>query len=224
MNVVKLFQIRPPASTAGGGKVTKTDLQPFLHADCSQACLVFVDGLYRADLSCTEAIHPKLSITMLSGASPDSRPWGAKGLLRYRRDTKEHFRDTFGSDILSTLNMAHMQEASILSVPSGLDAGCLQVIQVVTEGSSFPRLIVKMGTNSSMRLLQCQLSVGKCSSKVFVGSVTQSHLANGSSLHHTYLEELAGQQPLSQPSPSPPILTLPLSLTPLSQAMCVMRR
>lgn len=201
-NLRALFDFKyGDSSSATRDSITSALVSPYIDEACADSCIVFVDGYFRRDLS----RQTNIPSDVLVGSIADHAA-SAVDLLTRSPDLGELSRNSYGSDVLTALNMVGCDDAAIVIVP----ANCwlsdpLQVLFVSTTSStpsiSFPSLAVSMGANSSLALKQSYQSTtdpsmwtaDEASGVTLNVANTQVSLAKDSCLRHTYVQELGGR-------------------------------
>jgi hypothetical protein len=115
-NLFGAYTIQSSPKTVDGKEVT-TLIKEYTDCACEKSCLVFVDGKYRSDLSRTDDIDPNAIEFLYFNEGVDSGfnrglPTGNlpdflsdPQIIAPSPDVNVLARDSFGSDVLSALNM-----------------------------------------------------------------------------------------------------------------------
>ena len=107
-NTKSLFIVPPEASFDA---VTKGDISPYIAESCSKSHLVFVDGSFVPELSDTSAIPASVVagsyIHLLSKKGGETSLIDVKNSLLHVPDIEEQPRNSFGSDLLTAINMVN---------------------------------------------------------------------------------------------------------------------
>lgn len=166
--------------------------------NCIKSFVVFVDGKYIPSLSDTSSISNDMIIKNLK--SLDSYDEKVNDMLDYIPDATELPRNSFGSNVLTALNLANLQDGLLLSVPVNKKIDTtLQVIFWSSNGAdsssstSFPRLVVDVNEGAELKLKQSYFSDNLIKEEVpsFIGGNTRMTLKKGSKVIHTYVQELS---------------------------------
>ena len=195
----------------------KTEISNYIDDSCVNSVLVFIDGKYNHDLSCTTAISSsngedgisfgpftqmneqlKNSLTGNSNSNSNSD----SSLIKIiDRDCKP--RDSFGSAELAAMNMAALEDGAIIKIDE--DVTCpvpLQVLYYSSGNSNIiaaPRLFIEARRNSNVVIKQTFAGAGDSSDsndndndheEVLIVSNTHSIVERGGNIHHTYIQEL----------------------------------
>eukprot|EP01035_Chromulina_nebulosa_P019077 gene19077-24903_t len=165
--------------------------------NCKQ-WLVFVDGVYSQSLSrLNHKSSTSLSITSLKNIKDDEKP--SDQLIRellHIPDAKEETRDSFGSNVLTVMNLAHMEDALLLTISN--ESNNTDPIQLIfaTSGSSnsatYPRVVIRVteGTSAAIKQSHVSLSDSNIISPFIVNSNTRVIVEKDATLLHTYLQDL----------------------------------
>jgi Fe-S cluster assembly protein SufD len=135
------------------------------------ARLVFVDGRFRTDLSVMPDAFPVQSFA-------DAPDFGL--LSRPDRDN------------LVALNTMLAEDGVVLSVPSGVDGGTLQIVSLATEGHGrtiafHPRHSIRLGQGASLRVLDISAGAGT----YLHNAVSEVHVGEDAHLTHVRLQDEA---------------------------------
>lgn len=128
--------------------VSKADLQPYLYKECERSHFVFVNGCYREDLSCREALPSKVVAMDLITAS---RAYSAFLTNHWNRSLKEE------TDPFVVVNTALHKESLFLYLPPATQVTVpVQILHLIDtpEGRVFltPRLQLFAGKGSEIQL------------------------------------------------------------------------
>jgi Fe-S cluster assembly protein SufD len=121
-------------------------VEKYLVPECLNACLVFVDGHFRSELSVTENIDPKIAILPLEEAM---KTFGHFLQARIAKQIKEE------KDPFVLLNLAVQSQGAFLYIPPKLIAEQpIQVLHVVTQEGALvaPRLQIFVGSQAEAKL------------------------------------------------------------------------
>jgi Fe-S cluster assembly protein SufD len=197
-------------------EVTHDDISPYIDEQCKDACLVFVDGSYRSDLSSIHGLSDMINSHQIDIGSLQSGQLQqqtlsyikSENILKYMIDVDVPNRDSFGSDILAAMNMVNLKDVAVLRLSKNNKID--QPIQVLfyssdTNGTvSSPRLVCLLEEGSSLHVKQHFAGGGSAlnaennnivskDSEVFVNSNTRIILKKEASLTHTYIQELGSE-------------------------------
>ena len=188
---------------------SKEVISQYVDEECSHTCFVFVDGKYDAGLSSISKVDESCLEVLHFSASRDSGfnrglPTGAMPVflnddlaVAYSPDTNEVKRNSFGSDVLSSLNMAACNEMAVLRVKSGKDHPL--PVQILNFASSLcnlvsPRVLVVLEKDSKLKLKQSVAGgaeISENSGSTVVNSNTRIFVEEGATLEHLYVQELS---------------------------------
>lgn len=91
--------------------VTKDDISPYIAEKCVKSHLVFVDGSFAPELSDTSAIPASVVvgsyINLMSKVDGKTTLTDVESSLLHVPDIEEQPRNSFGSDILTAINMVN---------------------------------------------------------------------------------------------------------------------
>eukprot|EP01036_Dinobryon_divergens_P028016 gene28016-36897_t len=160
-------------------------ISDYISTENSETCLLFVDGSY-----CGTVSSPGEDSQVYVGALSQSQQGGLlsdemKAEMTYLPDKEELPRNSFASDVVSALNMVHVQDIAVIDIPAGIALNnAVHVVFVNTvdrsgaplaqPAAAYPRLTVRVGDGSQLRLRHTRITVGR-----------------NSRVHHTYLQELS---------------------------------
>lgn len=194
----------------------ESSISGFIDESCSNSCLVFVDGVFSSQLSKLQDIAE--GSPFIATAMSDSKTYKTLegtdamiDMLSSIPDSKELARNSFASDVMTSINLANLEDAAVISIPNNLKVEKpVQVLFVNTVDAgkptaSYPRLLVRLGDNAELHLKQTYVSVStsdysiiKCISEEsqeykpsFVNSNTRIVIGTNSHCFHTYSQELA---------------------------------
>eukprot|EP01041_Mallomonas_annulata_P009048 gene9048-18738_t len=192
--------------------LTEEKISKYIDETCKDSCIVFVNGIYNAELSMLKSIPASMSVgsaLLLSEVEKQE----AMRLLSINRipDVGELPRSSYASDLLISINMARFLDAAMITVPDQVQMELpIQVLFLSTgtgTGSTspavnYPCLLVSLGEGAALTLKQTHATIitsdengnenGSQSSDLNIGS-TQISLARGAVLHHTYVQECSNQ-------------------------------
>ena len=160
----KYTSLRPVADASFQQVSRVFDGRHLPHVDAPR--IVFVDGVFRADVSHLPAAVEFTQFDAFGGlARPDREP-------------------------LVALNTMLAEDGAVLHVPDGVDAGLMMLVSVGNDRAAFhPRHVIRMGQGARMNLLELSLGDG-----VYLHNpVTEVFIAEGAALTHVRLQnEAAG--------------------------------
>jgi len=170
------------------------DIKDHIDESCAKSYLTFVDGTYFPQLSCTLGLPKELTFSALSVNvdTANSSVAAFEESLMLVPDKNEKSRDSFGSDILSALNMANAKDGCIVEVPESVHVQVpLQIINYITKSavSAFPLTVVHLGARSSLRLKQSYISHKDAAA--YVGGVTSINVERGAKIRHTFSQDFS---------------------------------
>ena len=158
-------------------------VEPFISAEAKQSCLVFVDGLFRRELSSLEAMPEGVAAVELSEALASERAevlWEHLGRLSGE-----------GGDAFSALNTAFFGGGAFLHVSKG--AGMSAPVQLlfistaVAEAATFPRVLVVAERDSRLDLIETYASTG--GSTYLTNAVVEVFVGEGARVTHYKVQD-----------------------------------
>jgi len=169
-----------------GGNAGVADADLFLdgtletHIDerCRRSCLVFIDGLYSPQHSCTDALKasPGSASSKVTFSSLGQLKDAGGRMLEQQRvlieqallvDRDELPRNSFASDTLTSLNLANTLDAAVLAVPAGVSVDVpLQVVfytsaqAMAQRQAQHPKLLIDVKEGSRVEIKQTYVGAG----------------------------------------------------------------
>ncbi len=190
-NVNALFNIKPDANI-NYYDINYDIIKDYIDAECMNSYIVIVDGKLSLNLSNIK----NLDTTKVKINNFDNNILINK-YISYENipDIDEINRNSFGSDIISSLNLLNINDLTHIDVTSDANImNPLQLLFVSTSNSNnkFNKLIINMGANSNLKLKQSYVSANNDNSKdnILINSCTDINLASNSNLVHTYIQNL----------------------------------
>jgi Fe-S cluster assembly protein SufD len=169
---------------AGGStKLESEAVEPFVSAEAKQSRIVFVDGVFRPELSSLEAIAGGVAAVDLGAALAGEHAealWEHLGRLSGE-----------GSDAFSALNTAFLGGGAFLHVAKGVEAAApVQLLFVSTaesEAATFPRVLVVAGRDSRLDLIETYASVGGAA--YLTNAVVEVFVGEGARVTHYKVQD-----------------------------------
>eukprot|EP01038_Epipyxis_sp_PR26KG_P006992 gene6992-9556_t len=173
-------------------------INQYVDEECSNSYLVVIDGIFRPDLSKTKAISASVKLSSIRKSEPSNDATFLSSISSIP-DSSELPRNSHGSDFLTALNLANLDDSILVSVmPNSRSSPPLQVILCSTEKDSVwssPRLIINVESDASTILKQTYISLpnenGDVGKPHLINSNTQIYLGENSALSHTFSQELS---------------------------------
>mmetsp|Transcript_49373 Transcript_49373/g.164816 ORF Transcript_49373/g.164816 Transcript_49373/m.164816 type:complete len:534 (+) Transcript_49373:43-1644(+) len=162
--------------------------------------LVFVDGVYSADLSDTSSLGGGAYAGPLGELVPPEVREAVLESLREIPEREADPRTELGCHTFAALNQAALSDVACVYVPSGVAAGTLRLILLSTASlpdsgaeagaspqlaASHPNLSLWLGDGASLSLLQQYAGRGA----YFCNGLSRLLLGENASLTHAYLQE-----------------------------------
>lgn len=159
--------------------LTRSEISSWIYPECHQSVLVFVNGYFSPELSCTDALPLKVVVSTLEEAV---HTFGAFLNNQWTKSLKEEM------DPFAVLNSAlHRKGAFIYVPPKCIVESPLQILHIIDQSEhlqlTMPRLQVFVGAQSTLNIIQSQ----KHRSEVgyFVNQSTDIALEEGANVHYT---------------------------------------
>lgn len=178
------FATAPPIDADDGLQVRLAALA----SDGDAACLVFLNGRFRPDLSTADRLAKNVRLMDLAGALSD--PNGSALVSRLGSVVG----DT--DDALIGLNAAWMEDGFLLDVPAGTTlASPVRIIHATRPGDQafavHPRHLIRLGPHAKATIIETH--VGEPGAASFVNAVTEIDVGEGASLRHYRMADGAAQ-------------------------------
>ena len=163
---------------------TSADADPFLegaletHIDerCRRSCLIFIDGRYSPQHSCTDALKASPSSSTVTFSSLGQLRDAGGQMLEQQRilieqalvvDREELPRNSFASDTITSLNLANTLDAAVLAVPAGVSVEVpLQVVfytsarAMAQRQAQHPKLLMDVSDGARVEIKQTYVGAG----------------------------------------------------------------
>lgn len=151
----------------------------WIHPECRQSVMVFVNGDYVPELSCLSALPPKVVVSSLQEAIPT---YGAFLNNYWNKSLKEE------KDPFAVLNGALCRNGAFLYLPpKSIVEAPIQVLHVIDDEDQLqmmlPRLQIFVGPHSDLRLIHTQKNL--TSAGYFVNEVVECVIDEGAHMHYT---------------------------------------
>jgi Fe-S cluster assembly protein SufD len=152
---------------------------PFLYAESRQSRLVFVNGIYRPELSSLEALPEGVVAVDLAAAITDEQ---VETVRWHLTRSAEHSNESF-----TALNTAFMRSGAYLFVPRGVTVESpVHLLFLSTrsdvETFSCPRVLVIAERQSALTVIESYASVGDAA--YFTNAVTEIFVADDARVTH----------------------------------------
>jgi Fe-S cluster assembly protein SufD len=170
-----------PAPAEGPATLEAADVEPFVSAEARRSRLVFVDGLFRPELSSLEAVPQGVVAKDLSEALAGGQAellWEHLGRLSGE-----------GSDAFSALNTAFLAGGALLHVAKDVEVEApVQLLFVSTaEAATFPRVLVVAERHSRLDLIETYVSTGGAS--YLTDAVVEVFVGEGARVTHYKVQD-----------------------------------
>lgn len=159
--------------------LTKDKIQDWIHPECQQSYLLFINGHYVPELSCLDALPAKVIISPLQEA-----------MTTYSSFLNNHWNQTLKEekDAFAALNGALARKGAFLYFPPKTTVETpIQILHVVDDEDQLqmmmPRLQVFVGPHSNTRLIHTQKNL--TNKGYFINQVVDCVLDEGAHVHYT---------------------------------------
>lgn len=170
----------------------QSSIDQYIDESCKESHLVFIDGVYTPSLSNLDSI--KDSAAVITSMSSLELPLGKTlDILSYIPDINELPRNSFGSDLITALNLCYLEDAAVIDIPENLKLETpIQVLYINSANTdcptaSYPRMIVHVGDKAELYLKQTLLTVDRKTSTVISCSDVASNVEDTSNSPHATL-------------------------------------
>ena len=160
------------------------ELESFSYEESRNSQLVFVNGLYRSDLSMLDGLPDGVVALQLANAIRDEE---------YSNVIREHLarEADFNDDAFSALNTAFLSDGAFLLIPEGVVVDSPIHLMFLTDSHSsrqvsFPRVLVVAKKNSSATVIESYSSTGE--NEYWTNAVVEIVLEDGARLEHYKLQ------------------------------------
>ncbi|MFL6286639.1 MAG: Fe-S cluster assembly protein SufD [Pyrinomonadaceae bacterium] len=167
----------------GSTKLESGAVENFASAEAKRSCLVFVDGVFRRELSSLEALAEGVVAEDLSVALAGEHAellWEHLGRLSGE-----------GSDAFSALNTAFLGGGALLYAPKGVEAGApVQLLFVSTAeagAATFPRVLVVAERDSRLDVIETYASTGE--GTYLTDAVVEVFVGEGARVSHYKVQD-----------------------------------
>ena len=203
--------IAAPVQTSSSREYIKSRVLQCIDEQCRESYVVFVDGVFDETLSHVKTeLLGGATVTSLSSLQGDLQqverlllqmgvPAGGLALNKVP-DVGEISRNSFGSDVLSSVNSAGLQDALLVRVPEGArpQAPLQVVFYSSADTATFPKALIRSEKGSEFIFKQSYISEekvagadsGASSRSGLVCGRTEFKVDSGARVTHTYVQEL----------------------------------
>ena len=155
-------------------------LQDFTFAEASRSQLVFVNGIYRPELSSVEALPETVAAMDMASALQQ---------VKYADTLREHLARSadFNEHAFTALNTAFLSSGAFLLIPQGVQVETPIHLLFLSDNkgtltATFPRVLVVAERGSTATVIESYASVGEDS--YFTNAVVEINLMEGAQLNH----------------------------------------
>lgn len=168
-----------PGSESRSAQVTASDLKAFTYAEAEGSRLVFVNGIFRQELSSLKALPEGVVAENLADALRNERSEVLRERLARYADYSENG--------LTALNTAFVSEGAFLFIPKGVRVEAPVHLLFLTDAGdsrvvSFPRVLVVAEAQSEATVIESYASLGD--SNYWTNAVVEILLEEGARLEH----------------------------------------
>lgn len=168
------------ASTTDADALDETTIEPFIYEESRASRLVFVNGIFRENLSSLEAMPPGVLVSELGAALTGEH---AEMLHEHLARHADDERDAFAA-----LNTAFIESGVFISVPEGVRVESpVHLLFLSTRAEhdivSFPRVLVVAGANSSVTVIEHYAATDDAAA-YFTNAVVEVSVGDGAQVHH----------------------------------------
>ncbi|HVF68264.1 MAG TPA: Fe-S cluster assembly protein SufD [Pyrinomonadaceae bacterium] len=167
----------------GSAELESVAVEAFVSAEARRSRLVFVDGVFRPELSSLEAIAEGVLASDLGAALAGEHAevlWEHLGRLSGE-----------GSDAFSALNTAFLGGGAFLHVAKGVEAAApVQLLFVSTaesEAATFPRVLVVAERDSRLDIIETYAAVGEAA--YLTNAVVEVFVGEGARVTHYKVQD-----------------------------------
>jgi Fe-S cluster assembly protein SufD len=176
-NLAPLAKARfEPALAAAVTACDRERLKPFAYAESEASQLVFVDGIYRPELSSTASLPEGVVAKSLADALNEHAEIVRERLARYA---------DYNANSLTALNTAFVSEGALLFIPKGVRVEApihLLFLSEAAETVSFPRVLIVAERGSAATVIESYTS--STESRYWTNAVVEIVLEEGARLEH----------------------------------------
>lgn len=177
-------------SRAGAPRLDAAQLEPFLYEEARRSRLVFVNGIYRAELSSLDALTDGAVAASLSEALHSD----FAGVIREHLAASADYNEI----ALTALNMAFISEGAFLFIPKGVRVESPIHLLFLSTGQthepivSFPRVLVVAAEGSEATIIESYASLQE-DAVYWTNAVVEIVLADNARLEHYKLQRESQQ-------------------------------
>lgn len=168
-------------SQDGAQRLDATQLEPFLYEEARHSRLVFVDGIYRAELSSLDALPEGVVAASLSDGLQSEHA----GVVREQLATSADFSE----NAFTALNTAFIHGGAFLFIPKGVRVSSPVHLLFLSTGQadkpsvSFPRVLIIAAESSEATVIESYASAEE-DAVYWTNAVVEVVLADNARLDH----------------------------------------
>ncbi|HJZ80713.1 MAG TPA: Fe-S cluster assembly protein SufD [Pyrinomonadaceae bacterium] len=179
----------PVIAANGTGLMRDNGLRPFIYEETRNAALVFVNGIFRRDLSSLEQLPPGLEAVELRDALGEALV----------QQTLERRSGQDNQNSFALLNTALFAGGLFIRIPRGAEIGTPIQLQFISEPAkgeappaAFPRVLIIGEANSSATIIESYRASDETAS-YFTNAVVDLVLADGARIRHYKVQREGAQ-------------------------------
>ena len=190
-NINNLFNVKPDEKN-NRCNINYDMIKDHIDVECLNSYIVILDGHLFFDLSNTKNIDTsKVKINNFDDSMLIEKFISVKNIP----DINEINRNSFGSDVISSLNLlniAGLIHIDVLNNANNMPPIQLLYISTASINHKFNKLIISVSENSNLKLKQSFISINNENkfNNILINSCTEVNLSNNSNLVHTYIQNL----------------------------------
>jgi Fe-S cluster assembly protein SufD len=182
VSTIAKTNFRPVIAANGTGLATGDKLAPFSYEETRNSVFVFVNGIFRSDLSSVKSLAAIIAIKLDQALQdPNHEPVIRESLQRRTPDHENGF---------ALLNMALFAGGLFIRIPRGVEIETpiqLQFISEAIEGetaaAAFPRIVIVGEANSGATIIE-SYAASDNESSYFTNAIVDVVLEDGARLRH----------------------------------------
>jgi Fe-S cluster assembly protein SufD len=164
-----------------------SQLQPFTYQEAQRSRLVFVNGLYRPELSSVEALPDGVAAMDIADALKEEQ------YVDVIREQLARSAD-FSEDAFTALNTAFLASGAFLLIPRGTEIESPVHLLFLADGepvASFPRVLIVAERGSTATVIESY--VGLSEDVYFTNAVVEINVGEGARLNHYKVQRESGE-------------------------------
>ena len=189
-NVAPIAKAKFATAFEGGGGTPAPDaarLQAFVYKEARHSQLVFVNGLYRPELSSVEALPEGVAALDMANALKAEK-YG--DIIREQLARSADYSD----NAFTALNTAFIESGAFLLIPKGVQVESPVHLLFLADGgpgASFPRVLIVAERGSTATVIESYAGVSE--DLYFTNAVVEVNLEDGARLNHYKVQRESGK-------------------------------